>query len=81
MGPAPSDARIEKALRAAVQQANDRGELDLITVKTARTSAERTLKLDAGFFKSHETWKDRSKDVIIEEVVRKSSVTSCTNKI
>ncbi|KAG9638147.1 hypothetical protein KCU95_g3455, partial [Aureobasidium melanogenum] len=56
----PSDAILEKTLRDIVRKA----EVDPITVKRVRTAAEERLGLDAGFFKSHDEWNERSKEII-----------------
>lgn len=65
----PSDARIEAALRAAVRTAHNEGRLEELTIKTVRSSTERSLALGEGFLKSDEAWRDRSKEVITQEVV------------
>ena len=64
----PSDATIEEGLRDAVATLFESNKDD-ITVKKARTAAEKALKLQEGFFKSHATWNQKSKDVATEEVV------------
>ncbi|KAG9669088.1 hypothetical protein KCU99_g2852, partial [Aureobasidium melanogenum] len=56
----PSDAILEKTLRDIVRKA----EVDPITVKRVRTAAEERLGLDAGFFKSHDEWNEKSKEII-----------------
>ena len=69
----PSDTILEKTLRDIVRKA----EVDPITVKRVRTAAEERLGLDAGFFKSHDEWNDKSKDIIEAAFVRcNTSVTS-----
>jgi hypothetical protein len=55
-----SDATLEKTLRDIVRNA----EVDPITVKRVRTTAEERLGLDPGFFKGHDEWEQKSKDVI-----------------
>jgi hypothetical protein len=56
----PSDAILEKTLRDIVRKA----EVDPITVKRVRTAAEERLGLDPGFFKGHDEWEEKSKDII-----------------
>ena len=67
-GPA-STAQLEKALRQAVGETY-RNNPEQLTVKRLRTSVEHNLGLENGFFKGHEKWNVRSKDVIHSEVVR-----------
>lgn len=62
----PSDAVLEKTLRDIVRKA----EVDPITVKRVRTVAEERLGLDTGFFKGHEEWNEKSKDIIEAAFVR-----------
>lgn len=62
----PSDAILEKTLRDIVRKA----EVDPITVKRVRTAAEERLGLDAGFFKSHDEWNEKSKEIIEDAFVR-----------
>lgn len=61
----PSDAILEKTLRDIVRKA----EVDPITVKRVRTAAEERLGLDAGFFKSHDEWNEKSKEIIEDTFV------------
>jgi hypothetical protein len=69
----PSDAILEKTLRDIVRKA----EVDPITVKRVRTAAEERLGLDEGFFKSHDEWNEKSKDIIEAAFVRcNASITS-----
>lgn len=66
---APSqDANYERALRDAVVTLFKKNR-DEVTVKTARTAAEKTLGVQAGFFKGDATWNPKSKDIATEEVV------------
>lgn len=58
----PDDSRIERRLQRVVQHAVQNGET--ITVKTVRAQVEKELGLDAGFFKDHEVWKNKSKEII-----------------
>ena len=71
----PSDAILEKTLRDIVRKA----EVDPITVKRVRTAAEERLGLDAGFFKSHDEWSDKSKDIIEAASVSYTHLTLPTN--
>ena len=70
---APSNAELEKALRQAVQQIYKAGNLEELTVKRVRKTAEDKLKLKEGFFKAHGNWNKKSKDVIQSEVVGPTS--------
>ncbi|KAL6721186.1 hypothetical protein ACLMJK_000288 [Lecanora helva] len=64
----PSDATLEQALRQAVQLVYKSGNLEDLTVKRIRKSAEKALGLPEDFFKSDADWKDKSKNVIQSEV-------------
>lgn len=66
----PTHAELEQALKNVVQTIYKSGDLENLTVKRVRKAAEENLGLDEGFFKDHETWKDKSKDIILAEVVR-----------
>jgi len=61
----PSDAILEKTLRDIVRTA----EVNPITIKTLRATAENRLGLDAGFFKNSAEWSTKSKDIIEDEFV------------
>ena len=67
--PIPSAAKLEHALRHAVQVVYKTGNLEELTVKRVRRAAEEALGLDEGFFKTDLEWKDRSKEIISAEVV------------
>lgn len=45
------------------------GQLEDLTVKRVRKAAEEELDLPVDYLKSNSEWKDRSKDIISEEVV------------
>lgn len=60
----PSDAQIEKCLHGVVKSLLRTGNGEQLTVKNARSRAEEALDLPVGFFKTHDQWKDRSKEVI-----------------
>lgn len=62
----PSDVILEKTLRDIVRKA----EVDPITVKRVRAAAEQRLGLDENFFKSHNEWNEKSKDIIEAAFVR-----------
>lgn len=66
----PSDAALEEALRSVVRTIYKNGNLEDLTVKRVRSSAENDLDLQKDFFKDHPSWKDRSKSIIQAEVVR-----------
>ncbi|KAI5253719.1 hypothetical protein E4T42_02754 [Aureobasidium subglaciale] len=59
---APSNSILEKTLRQIVRRA----EVDPITVKRVRNAAEERLGLEAGFFKDHDVWNEKSKEIIEE---------------
>ncbi|KAI5270577.1 hypothetical protein E4T47_06094 [Aureobasidium subglaciale] len=58
----PSDSILEKTLRQIVRRA----EVDPISVKRVRNAAEERLGLEAGFFKDHDVWNEKSKEIIEE---------------
>ncbi len=66
----PLHANLEQALRNAVQQAFQNGNLDELTIKRVRAAAEKDLDLEDGFYKNDPTWKEESKRIIRCEVVR-----------
>lgn len=68
--PAPSEAILEQALRHIVQELFQKGNLDELTIKRVRTSAERYLDLEDGFYKNDLMWRKESKRIIESEVVR-----------
>lgn len=70
---APSDDALEKALRDTVANVYKSGKMEELTVKRVRLAAEKALDLEEGFFKSHDTWKARSDDIIKDEVVSYSN--------
>ena len=70
----PSETVLERALRDVVQAVYSSGNMAELTVKRVRKAAEDALKLDDGFFKE-EHWKDRSKHIIEDEVVRAEQYT------
>ncbi|KAI9801641.1 MAG: hypothetical protein M1833_002323 [Piccolia ochrophora] len=70
----PSDSVLTNALQQAVGRVFDSGQLDNLTVKRVRATVESTLHLPTDYFKNRSIWKDRSKDVILEEVDRQHSL-------
>ena len=66
----PTHAELEQALKNVVHDIYKSGDLENLTVKRVRKAAEENLDLEEGFFKNDKTWKDKSKDVILSEVVR-----------
>lgn len=58
----PADSAIEKSLRSAVRTAVK--EKSEVTVNAIRDASEQSLNLEAGFFRSHATWKQKSKEII-----------------
>lgn len=67
----PSDDELERVLRKVVQDLYKSGNLENLTVKRVRKAAEAQLDVKEGFFRDHGTWKERSKEIIQSEVVRK----------
>jgi hypothetical protein len=65
--PAPSDTELENSLRREVNRANKTG--DDVTLRQIRDASEKKLGLPEGFYKSHSAWKDRSKEVVQDQVV------------
>ena len=66
--PVPPDSEIEQSLRREVNRATkDGGD---VTLRSDRTASEKKLGLPDGFYKGHETWKDRSKEVVHDQLVR-----------
>ncbi|KAF2835722.1 hypothetical protein M501DRAFT_941455 [Patellaria atrata CBS 101060] len=66
--PIPSDAQIEKTLRNVVCAFFKAGDFEALTIKRVRESAEQKLDLPENFLKTDSSWKDKSKDIISEEV-------------
>ncbi|KAL8820773.1 MAG: hypothetical protein Q9191_007449 [Dirinaria sp. TL-2023a] len=64
----PTHAELEQALKNVVHSIYKSGDLGNLTVKRVRKAAEESLDLEGGFFKNDETWKDKSKDIILSEV-------------
>lgn len=64
-----SDTKIERALRKTVGHFYAEERYDDLTVKRVRAAAAEELGLDEGWFKAHEDWNARSKEVISSEVV------------
>ncbi|KAL8907853.1 MAG: hypothetical protein Q9207_001177 [Kuettlingeria erythrocarpa] len=62
---ATSDARLESALREAVEK-TFRTDPEQLTLKRLRSKVEQDLGLEEGFFKSNTTWNTRSKEVAQE---------------
>ena len=72
--PVPSDHELEQSLRREVVKANKAG--DDVTVKRIRVASEKRLGLPEDFYKSHATWKDKSKDIITHQVNNEGDVPS-----
>ena len=68
-GGSPSDEVLEQALRKAVQDVYDDGNLELLTVKRVRKAAELDLGIEEDFFKTTPDWKERSGEIIKAAVV------------
>ncbi|KAL2815489.1 hypothetical protein BJX63DRAFT_389652 [Aspergillus granulosus] len=65
---APSDKQLEKALRDAVGKIYRTQKMEELTVKRVRLAAEKSLRLEEGFFKASGDWKARSEQIIRDEV-------------
>ncbi|KAI5363968.1 Putative HIRA-interacting protein [Septoria linicola] len=57
----PADDQIEQCLKRVTRKIISTGH---VTTNKARDAAEQELGLDAGFFKQHDTWKARSKEIV-----------------
>jgi len=66
--PAPPDAELEKSLRQEVSKAFRSG--GEFSYNSIRTASEALLGLKEGFYKAHDQWKGKSKDVINQQLVR-----------
>lgn len=64
----PSDAELEKSLRATVIKAQKAGEE--VTVNDIRKRSARALGLDEAFFSTDTQWKGKSKEIIKTQFVR-----------
>ena len=65
----PDDTILEQELRQVVGRIFKSGNLEELTVNGVRNAAQDSLGLRKGFFKEAD-WKERSKTVIENEVVR-----------
>ncbi|EGE00580.1 hypothetical protein TESG_07883 [Trichophyton tonsurans CBS 112818] len=59
---------IEQGLRATVAKIYKSGNLDELTVKRVRLATEKNLGLEQGVLKAHAEWKQRSEEIIKDEV-------------
>lgn len=66
----PSDTTLEQALRDEVTSRFKTGRREEITVKRVRLAVEEELKLEAGFFRATGNWKEKSEEIIRNQVVR-----------
>lgn len=65
----PADDVLERALRDAVAKVYKSGKMEELTVKRIRLAAEKSLKLEEGFYRSQGDWKTRSEQIIKNQVV------------
>ena len=72
--PVPSDNELEQSLRREVFKVSSTG--DDVTVKRVRAASEKRLGLPEGFYKSHETWNDKSKIIIKDQAENEGDVPS-----
>lgn len=70
----PSNAKLDRALRDAVQVCFKKDDMDSLTVKRVRAAAADTLHLESNFFKNDAVWNEKSKVVIMEEVERQEQL-------
>lgn len=70
MTPLPPDSELEKNLRREVVKAQRAGVEDS-TVNSIRAASEGSLGLKSGFYKNHEKWVAKSKQIIKEQFVSK----------
>lgn len=68
----PSDAKIEQAIRRVIVDRYKSGNLEDLTVKRVRKAVEQGLDLPEDHLKTDLKWKEKSKEIILHEVV-------CTN--
>jgi hypothetical protein len=66
---APASSEIEHTFRRIVRELCHAGDLENLTVKRVRSTAEERLGLPAGFFRQESSWKERSKRFIEAEAV------------
>ena len=65
----PSAEAIEQGLRATVAKIYKSGNLDELTVTRVRLATEKILGLEQGVLKAHAEWKQKSDEIIKDEVV------------
>lgn len=68
----PSHKQLATELAKTVREIYAAGERDVLTVNLVRSRTEKKLGLNEGFFKDEE-WKNESKQIIKETVVRAPS--------
>ncbi|KAF2101783.1 hypothetical protein NA57DRAFT_73224 [Rhizodiscina lignyota] len=69
----PSDPKLEECLRDIVSRVFKSGKHEDLTLRRVRTAAEEELDLPEGFFKADVKWKDRSQEIIGDEVSKRES--------
>lgn len=82
----PSDSVIEKALCDTVVACYKSKDLDSLTLKRVRNTVTEKLNLPEDFLKTDPRWKNKSKEVVNDEVVsrillRKEKLQQSHNKI
>lgn len=65
----PPDSKLERALENQVKAALKDGGQDSVTIQSVRKAAELELGLPAGFYKTSEGWKERSRRIVHEAFV------------
>ena len=65
----PSSSVLEDALRDAVQKIYRSRNLEDLTVNRVRRAVEKQLVLEDDYFKNDSFWKEKSKHIILSEVV------------
>lgn len=66
----PNDSEIELTLRAIIARIYKSGNHESLTLKRVRNAAEKEIDLPEGFFKQSNEWNEKSKTIIVDEVVR-----------
>lgn len=64
------ESAIQAALLEIVETRLGAGEYGSLTLKRVRAAAEEKLGLPPDYLKNHSMWKDRSKKLVTDEVVR-----------
>ena len=66
--PVPPDFELANSLRREVNRVNKSGED--ATLRQIRAASEKRLGLPDGFYRGHDVWKDKSKEIVQDQIVR-----------